>query len=66
VWWHAEAFRFLKVQSRSISLLDYKAEKNLWTKYPRGALLCATGEIAAGKGTAETDSPNKTTENCPF
>jgi hypothetical protein len=42
VWWHAETFRFLKGRSRSISLLDYKAEKEFVDQVPHKVLFCVT------------------------
>ncbi len=37
-WWHVEAFRFLKGQSRGISLIDYKAEQASVDKVPHKVL----------------------------
>ena len=38
MWWHSETFRFLKGQSRSISLLDYKTEKEFVDQVPHKVL----------------------------
>jgi predicted nucleotidyltransferase len=38
MWWHAETFRFLKGRSRSISLLDYKTEKEFVDQVPHKVL----------------------------
>jgi predicted nucleotidyltransferase len=40
LWWRSETFRFLKGRSRSISLVDYKKEKEFVDKVPRRTLLC--------------------------
>ncbi len=44
VWWHAETFRFLKGRSRSISLLDYRLEKEFVDKVPHTVLFSAPHE----------------------
>ena len=41
LWWRSETFRFLKGRSRSISLVDYKREKEFVDKVPRRTLLCS-------------------------
>lgn len=40
VWWRSETLRFLKGRSRSISLVDYKREKEFVDKVQRRTLLC--------------------------
>jgi hypothetical protein len=67
LWWKLETFRFLKGRSRSISLLDYKREKEFVDKVPHRTLLC-TAEV-------EPEPPQKVlrqvrqarrTKGCPF
>jgi len=44
VWWYLEAFRFLKGKSRSISLLDYRTEREFVDRVPHKVLFSAPGE----------------------
>jgi predicted nucleotidyltransferase len=44
LWWKSETFRFLKSRSRSISMLDYKLEKEFVDRVPHQTLLCTAEE----------------------
>jgi predicted nucleotidyltransferase len=67
LWWRSETFRFLKGRSRSISLLDYKREKEFVDKVPRQTLLCtAEAEREPPKKLLKQVRLPRRPRGCPF
>jgi predicted nucleotidyltransferase len=67
LWWHEETFRFLKGRSRSISLVDYRTEKQFVDQVPHKVL------FSTPEARAETvmESPTRLRrarrpKDCPF
>jgi hypothetical protein len=62
-----ETFRFLKGRSRSISLLDYKREKEFVNKVPHRILLCtAEAELERPKKVLKQVRRARRPKGCPF
>ena len=67
LWWKSETFRFLKSRSRSISMLDYKLEKEFVDRVPHQTLLCTAEEQKEPPRTVpdQVRRPRRT-RGCPF
>jgi predicted nucleotidyltransferase len=67
VWWRSETFHFLKSRSRSISLVDYKREREFVDKVPRRTLLCtAESEPESSKKALKQVRLTRRPKGCPF
>jgi predicted nucleotidyltransferase len=67
LWWKLETFRFLKGRSRSISLLDYKTEKEFVDQVPHRTLLCtAEAELEPPKKVLKQVRRARRPKGCPF
>lgn len=67
VWWRSETLRFLKGRSRSISLVDYKREKEFVDKVQRRTLLClADAEREPPKKMLKPVRLPRRPKGCPF
>ena len=67
VWWHAETFRFLKGRGRSISLLDYKVEKEFVDQVPHKVLFSSPQERPKPAKEAPKEIPRtRRQKGCPF
>ena len=68
LWWRSETLDFLKGRSRSISLVDYKREKEFVDKVPRRTVLCtaeAQTEPPIKKSLKHIRLPRRP-KGCPF
>jgi predicted nucleotidyltransferase len=67
LWWQLETFRFLKSRSRSISLLDYKREKEFVDQVPHRTLLCtAEAELGPPQKVLKQVRRARRPKGCPF
>jgi predicted nucleotidyltransferase len=64
-YWHRETFRFLKGRSRSIALVDYKAEKAFVDKVPHRFLLGEADRHPAPAPSAKRGRSRRP-KDCPF
>jgi predicted nucleotidyltransferase len=62
-YWHRETFRFLKGRSRSIALVDYKAEKAFVDQVPHRFLL---GESDPAPAPLAKRGRSRRPKDCPF
>jgi predicted nucleotidyltransferase len=67
-WWHREAFRFLKNRSRTISLIDYAAEKEFVDRVPHLVLISMATDVAQSRHEVTKDPPRRRRRpnDCPF
>ena len=68
-WWHVEAFKFLKGQSRAISLIDYKAEQAFVDKVPHKVLFSSANRDDGGTPNQRSEHPargRRKPRSCPF
>jgi predicted nucleotidyltransferase len=65
LYWHREAFHFLKGRSRSIALVDYKEEKAFVDKVQHRFLLGEADKNSATASTVKRRGPRRP-KGCPF
>ena len=67
-WWHREVFAFLKNRSRTISLIDYTAEKEFVDRVPHLVLISMATAVAKSRDEMPKDPPRRRRRpnDCPF
>lgn len=65
LYWHREAFHFLKGRSRSIALVDYNEEKAFVDKVPHQFLVGESDKKPATASTVKRRGPRRP-KGCPF
>ena len=67
VWWQLETFRFLQGRSRSISLLDYKAEREFVDQVPHKVLFSTVeAKLKPVQEAAKRVRRAQRPKDCPF